>query len=277
MTTLCITLQMGIAGRRIPGSGCRDMLPFDRREALLQELRERKTVNIADAAERYRIGEATIRRDLEKLERRGLARRIYGGAVLVEGLDAEIPMDVREKTEQAQKETIGRLAAELAEDGDVLILDSSSSTLAMIGHLKARKDLTIITNGLKAAGLAGDLGGAKVYCCGGRLRELSQSLVGMSARQFIRSHSARRLFFSCRAVSFEAGVCDSSDEEAELRQDMIASSDEAVLLAASSKFDASAFCRICGLDELDAVVTDLRPGERWMERLGQCAVRVVCP
>lgn len=253
------------------------MLPFDRRQELLALLRANKSVNIAEAAERFHIGEATIRRDLEKFENRGLARRIYGGAVLLEGLDAEIPMDVREKTEQAQKEIIGRLAAELVEDGDVLILDSSSTTLTMIGCLKTRKDLTIITNGLKAADVAGDLAYAKVYCCGGRLRELSKSLVGMSARQFIRSHSARRLFFSCRAINCDAGICDNSDEEAELRQDMIAASSEAILLAASSKFNATAFCRICGLADIDAVVTDTMPSEQWMKCLSESGVRAVYP
>jgi DeoR/GlpR family transcriptional regulator of sugar metabolism len=253
------------------------MLPFERRQELLTQLRDKKSVNIAEAAKQFHIGEATIRRDLEKLEIRGLARRIYGGAVLLEGLDAEIPMDVREKTEQAQKEIIGRLAAELVEDGDVLILDSSSTTLTMIDHLKARKDLTIITNGLKAADLAGDLPHAKVYCCGGRLSELSKSLVGMSARQFIRSHSAKRIFFSCRAVNYETGICDSSDEEAELRQDMIAASSEAILLAAYSKFNATAFCRICGLADVDAIVTDSTPDALWVKHLSESGVRVVTP
>jgi DeoR/GlpR family transcriptional regulator of sugar metabolism len=243
------------------------MLSFDRRQELLEQLKERKTVRISEAAEQFHIGEATIRRDLEKLEKRGLARRIYGGAVLVEGLDAEIPMDVREKTEQSQKDVIGRLAAGLVEDSDVLILDSSSSILSMIGHLGSRKDLTIITNGLKAADFAGDLANAKVYCCGGRLRELSKSLVGMNARQFIRSHSAGKLFFSCRAVNQELGVCDSSDEEAELRQDMIASSGQVILLAAASKFNSSAFCRICGFDKIDTVVTDTVLTQEWEDHL----------
>jgi DeoR/GlpR family transcriptional regulator of sugar metabolism len=251
------------------------VLSYDRRQELLDQLRERKTIRISEAAGEFHIGEATIRRDLEKLEKQGLARRIYGGAVLLEGLDAEIPMDVREKTEQAQKESIGRLAASIVEDGDVLILDSSSSTLAMISFLMVKKDLTIITNGLKAADMAGDLGNSKVYCCGGRLRELSKSLVGMSARKFIRSHSAGKLFFSCRAVNLEMGVCDSSDEEAELRQDMIASCKKAILLAASSKFNGSAFCQICGFEDIDVILTDLMPDEQWMKHLSNFNVRLI--
>lgn len=251
------------------------MLSFDRREALLAQLREKKTVRISEAAKEFYIGEATIRRDLEKLEKRGLARRVYGGAVLVEGLDAEIPMDVRERTEQAQKEAIGRLAAGLVEDGDTLILDSSSSVLSMIPHLGAKKDLTVITNGLKAAELAGELGCAKVYCCGGRLRELSKSLVGMNARQFIRGYSVRKLFFSCRCVNMEHGVCDSSDEEAELRRDMIASSAEAILLAVSTKFDTGAFCSICGLEDINTIITDAEPEERWKDYLERNHVTVI--
>lgn len=252
-----------------------DMLPDGRRQELLRRLKETKSLCIAEEAKRFHIGEATIRRDLEKLERRGLARRIYGGAALVEGLDAEIPMDVRERTEPAQKQSIGRLAAALVEDGDIIVLDSSSSVLSMVPHLGARKGLTIITNGLKAAELAGELGSAKVYCCGGRLRELSKSLVGMSARQFIRGHSAMKLFFSCRAVNMEMGVCDSSDEEAELRQDMIASCGQAVLLAAASKLGSGAFCRICGIDAIDTLITDSLPDERWREYLAQSHVRLI--
>lgn len=253
------------------------MTSFERRQELLEQLKEQKSVNIAEAAEHFHIGEATIRRDLEKLEKRGIARRIYGGAVLLEGLDAEIPMDVREKTEQSQKDVIGRLAAELVEDGDVLILDSSSSILSMIAHLNCCKDLTIITNGLKAADLAGNLDKAKVYCCGGRLRELSKSLVGMNARQFIKSHSARKLFFSCRSVNMEMGICDSSDEEAELRQDMIASSNQAILLSASTKFGTSAFCRICSMESINTIITDTAPSTEWEKHIKGYNIKILYP
>lgn len=252
------------------------MLSDERREALLALLREKKSIKIADAAKEFYIGEATIRRDLEKLEKRGLARRVYGGALLVEGPDAEIPMDVRERMERVRKETIGRLAAQLVEDGDTLILDSSSSVISMIEHLYGRKGLTIITNGLKAAELAGELPDAKVYCCGGRLRELSKSLVGMTARQFIRSHSVSKLFFSCRSVNFQYGLCDLSEEEAELRQDMIASSAQVFLLAVSTKFDENAFCRICGFQDIDVIITDTLPSQQWIDFFDQYHVKVLC-
>lgn len=251
------------------------MMAVERREEILRILKEKRAVSVEELAGRLFIGPATIRRDLDTLQRQRLLRRTHGGAVLLEGLDAEIPLTVREGERSQEKQRIGQLAAALVRDGDSVILDSSSTTYSMIPHLKARENLMCITNGAKTAPALGALPHARIYCTGGRLRENSLSFVGEQARRAIGDYHVETLFFSCRGITREHGAMDSSDEEAELRRAMIAISRRVVLLCDGSKFDQTAFYHVCGLEELDCIVTDRQPDGQWMDFLHERGVQVI--
>lgn len=127
------------------------MLTLERQQEILSLIKQRKSVSVAELSKRFFIGEASIRRDLDKLEKKGLVKRTYGGAVLVSGLDSEIPLFIREEEQRGAKQLIGQLAASLVEDDQIIFMDSSSTVLSMAPYLKGRQRLTVITNGAKAA------------------------------------------------------------------------------------------------------------------------------
>lgn len=241
------------------------MLSLERQQQILEHLKVHKAASITQLAEQFYIGEATIRRDLNKLEKLNLVKRTYGGAVLIEGPNSDIPLSVREKEQAAAKDVIGRLAADYVNDGDVLIMDSSTTTLAMIPYLQQKNDLTIITNGLKTAASLGDTLHTRVYCTGGSLRENSLSLVGTGAQAYMRNFSAQKLFFSCRGIDPVNGAMDHSEQEAELRKVMMDCADEVYLLCDSSKFDNKAFYRICGFDRIHVLITDTQPSDAFLQ------------
>lgn len=255
--------------------GVNIVLNLERQNRVLSILKEKKSVKVEELAKQLCIGAATIRRDLETLQKQRLVKRTYGGAVLLEGLNAEIPLYVRENERSVEKESIAQRAATLVHDGDILILDSSSTTYNMIKFLKHRENLTVITNGVKTAITLGELLHAKVYCSSGRLRENSLSLVGDSAKRFICDYRVETLFFSCRGIARDVGAMDSSDEEAELRKEMIRASRRVVLLCDNSKFDKTAFYKVCGFDAIDTVVTDQQPDGEWRSLFEQQGIEVL--
>ena len=241
------------------------MLTLERQQAIVDYLKKKKSTTVTELSKLLFIGEATIRRDLNKLEKEGVLKRTYGGAVLLEGLDIEIPLAVRVEEQKKPKEVIGQLAAGLVSDGNIIVIDSSSTALRMIPYLKDRANLTVITNGNKTSMELGELLHTKVYCTGGILRENSMSFIGELARKCIQEFYTDLLFFSCKSISMEGGLSDVNNDEAELRRLMIRNCEKAVLLCDSSKFDTKSFCHICDFKEIRCVITEKEPPKRWME------------
>lgn len=235
------------------------MFTLQRQNAIMEYFREHKAASIHELAVVFNIGEATIRRDLDKLEQQKLLTRTYGGAVLQQSTNAEIPLIVREQEQSAAKELIGKTAASLVADGDVIILDSSTTTNAMIPYLKSKKNLTIVTNGVRSVTLMAELPDAAVYCTGGKLRANSHSLVGQAAREFIENITAQKLFFSCRALSVDGTAMDNSENEAELRKIMLRHAAQSFLLCDTSKLGNSAFYKICGCEAVSGIIMEKQP------------------
>ena len=252
------------------------MLSLERQNKIMEILKLKKSVRVSELAEKFYICESTIRRDLIKLEKKGYINRSYGGALLLEGLNTEIPLSVREHEQLDGKNEIGKKAAGFVQDGDCMILDSSSTTFQMIKYLRNRKDLVIITNGLKTAAAAGQELDCRVYCTGGVLRENSSSLVGYGAEEFIRRRSVQKLFFSCRSVSLSLEAMDVSDEEAELRKIMIECAEKAYLLCDHTKLGNSAFNRICHLSEIGVLITDISPEPTFADDLKKSGLELLC-
>ena len=251
------------------------MFAIERQYNIMNELRKEKSLSVSNLSKKFFIGEATIRRDLEKLERAGLLKRTYGGAVLLEGLDSEVPLTVRETEQSQEKNTIAQLAAQYITDGDIIIMDSSSTTLKMVPFLRRKEKLTVITNGAKAAIELGEHHHAKIYCTGGMLRENSLSFIGQQARSFIENYCADILFFSCRGLSMEKGLTDSNEEEAELRKVMIKNCKKVILLCDSSKFDKIFFCKVTDFDKINYIITEKKPCQKWLEFFSDKGVNVL--
>lgn len=242
-----------------------EQLPASRQAEILEIIKREKSVSVAGLSERLFINQATIRRDLNTLQKTGLISRTYGGAVLTQGLDSDIPFLVRKGVHSEEKKTIAKLASTLIEDGDTIFLDSSSSTEFMIPFIKDRKNLKIVTNGVKLATLLCSLSDCSIYSTGGKLREQSLSYVGNIALENLRSFNFNKAFFSCRGVCIENGLTDGNEEEAILRKLIIKKSAQSFLLADSSKFDTVSFCFIATVHDISAIITENPPEKRWIE------------
>jgi DeoR/GlpR family transcriptional regulator of sugar metabolism len=251
------------------------MFSIERHQAILNLLNSVKSITVKELSSKLQTGEATIRRDLAKLEKSGLLKRTHGGAVLDDNIQGEIPLTVRESDKETEKKLIAGHASNLINDGEFIILDSSSTTLRMIPYLKKINNLTVMTNGAKTAVDLANLQNIKVYSTGGLLREKSLSFIGQTANFFLNDFNADLLFFSCRALSMEKGLSDFDEQEAFMRKEMMKASKKTVLLCDHSKFDETSFYRIDSVNCLDTIITDIKPNRRWVKYLDEQQIELI--
>jgi|BarGraIncu00421A_1022006.scaffolds.fasta_scaffold00331_11 DeoR/GlpR family transcriptional regulator of sugar metabolism len=253
------------------------MFALERQAGIAALVASQRRASVPEIAVRFGVSEATVRRDLEFLERSGKVRRAYGGAVTREGLSREIPIDIRAREHADAKAVIGRLAAGLVGPGDTIMLDASTTTLAMVEHLRGFDNLRVITFGLRTAQTLGDVVGQGVYLCGGELHPSTLSVTGYQAEEFVRNYYADKLFISARAISATEGIMDFSDADAHLKQAMLARAATKVLLLDSSKFGARAFSTIGGVGEIDYLITDQQPDGPLQSALEASGVEIILP
>ena len=127
------------------------MLEVERFEKIMEYLREKKTAPVNVLAKRLFVSEATMRRDLSELERKGLVKRLHGGAILLDGANQELPLYLRERQNTDAKRIISEKASHHIVEGQTIFLDASSTAQYLIKYFENYQNLTIITNGLKTA------------------------------------------------------------------------------------------------------------------------------
>ena len=251
------------------------MLTLERQNAIRDILHREKAVSITDLSGRFTTSTASIRRDLEKLELQGLVKRTYGGAVLIEGVTEEIPLFVREIEQKEAKQKIAETAARYIADQDKIFMDSSTTTKELTGFLSGKKNLTVITNGIRAMTDLSQQGNVEVYGISGKLRKPSLSMVGSQAETNVTNYWGSKLFFSCTGMWISHGAMDYSDAEAEIRKKMMSVSQEVILLCDHTKFDRPAFYKICPFSQIHILITDQKLSGQWETLLQQSGVEIV--
>lgn len=247
------------------------MLAAERRNLILQKVQEEKKVVVNELSREYGVSEETIRRDLEKLEEDGHVTKSYGGAVLNEKSSIDLPFNIRWNSNPQGKQKIAELISREIRDGDHIILDASTTAVFIAKNIKQKRHLTVITNSLEILLELSDVTGWEVIATGGYLKSRTMSLYGKKASDGFASYHADKAFFSCKGFNLEKGVTDGNDDSAGVKQSILSAAGKIYLAVDSTKFGAVAFAKICGMSELDVVVTDQKPEEKWLEvfeRLG---------
>ena len=224
-----------------------------RLEEILECLRARHFVSIAYLAEALYVSQATVRRDVEKLEALGAVKTVYGGVVLAEYENTPVPIFFRDKENSAIKEQIAESAATLIRDNSTIIFDSSSTVRRICKHILTRKGLTVVTNNLRVCEELKN-SDVKVISTGGTLLRGRECFVGHFAESFIRQIKADMLFFSSQGISENGDITDSSEEEIALRKAMIEVSKEQFFLCDSSKLGRDLPFVLCNKADVTDVI-----------------------
>lgn len=251
------------------------MLAIERRNTILSKLQTDKKVVVSDLSALFDVTEETIRRDLEKLEDEGLAKKTYGGAVLNESLNIDIPYIVRKKANVEGKQYIANIVGDMIADGDHIILDGSSTALFIAKRIKDKKNITVITNSVEILLELADRKGWKILSTGGSLKEGGLALVGYQAERMISTFHVDTAVFSCKGIDAEQGITDSNESDAQIKKLMLQASKKRILAVDSSKFDKISFTKICAISDIDIIVTDKTPDESFMKTAQTAGVEIV--
>ena len=231
---------------------------------MLNKEREQEIVNILTATNGFVTvknlcdtlfaSESSIRRDLKALEARGVVKRTYGGAELVNSFPSIMTFSRRSQNNIQAKRNIAKKAATLVEDGSILFLDQSSTSFYLAGEIVNRPSLTVVTNNIEIMMLLSNTG-IHVISSGGYLNSENRNcLLGSDAMRTFENIYADMVFFSVKSVSDDGIVSDFAREEVTVRGSMLKNAAKKVFLCDSSKFGTRAAYRQCTLSEVDCLI-----------------------
>ena len=189
------------------------------------------------------------------MEKEGVIKKVYGGALPIAAADREIPMGIRQRDALKAKDIMAQKACKYINDGDVVILDGSSSAMAMVKYLTQFKELIVITSGAKTAVALAEAG-IRTFCTGGMMITNSFSYVGQQAQDFIAGINADVLFFSCHGMSEDGNATDLSMEEVNLRKIMMRHAKRKILLCDKSKYGKVYFYNLCTKKDVEDIITE---------------------
>ena len=241
------------------------MLAIERRNAILEKLQAERRVVVSELSQIYKVSEETIRRDLEKLENDGFVIKSYGGAVINENANVDLPFNIRKKRNVISKQKIAEVISSRIKDGTSIMLDASSTAVYIAKALKERKNLTLITNSIEILIEMFDTPNVNVLSTGGAMREGSFALVGPQTDKMLKSYHVDVAIVSAKGFDLETGMTDTEELDANNKKTMLHAGREKVLAVDSSKFGKTAFTEIGTLEDISMVVTDAKPDEVWLQ------------
>lgn len=231
-------------------------MQFERQQAILRLLEQHHTATVRQLAEAVYASEASVRRDIEALEKQGCVQKLYGGVVLAQYKNSVIPLSLRDSEHAAAKEQLAQKAAALIHDGAAILLDASSTARRILKYISHRRNLKIITNSLRVFHEAEALH-AKLYCTGGALNKSNYAFSGPAAERFLRAVSADILFFSSQGLSLDGEISDASEEETSLRRVMLTRAEKKIFLCDSSKLGQKRLFTVCTKKDVDRILCDV--------------------
>ncbi|NBC82934.1 MAG: DeoR family transcriptional regulator [Bacteroidetes bacterium] len=232
------------------------MLATQRREKIIDLLREDGSAKVAKLARVFRVSEVTIRQDLEQLERDGKLVREHGGAYLeqVEHFAKNLALFNQENLDK--KSAIAAKAMNYIRDGEIIILDSGSTTTEIAKRLKGFHNLTVITNSLNIGLEIGGSPGIELMVTGGDFKPPTLSLTGQKASDFFSNIHVDKLFLATAGISLKSGLTYPSISDIVVKKAMIDAADEVYLVADSTKIGKSSLASLGALSLIDYIITD---------------------
>lgn len=252
------------------------VLPVERLKKIEELLTENGSVVVSNLSTQFNVSEETIRRDLEKLSKTMKFRRVRGGAFLYESSDTEVPVRIREKIYIEEKQVIGLKSVEFINDGETIILDSSTTALYIAKILnESKKKVTVITNSIAISTELAENSNIKVISLGGTMRRSTKSFVGYMTTDHLSHLHADKAFISCTSVNLDFGISDSHGLESRVRKEMLKHAKQKFLVVDYTKFEEPAMNKICDFEELDYIIVDKKIDSKHLKNLEAIDVQVI--
>lgn len=251
----------------------------ERQSQIVESLLSKGRVSVSEICDEFHVSEMTARRDLARLEHQGLLRRYHGGAEAILGRSYEPSFKTRASRFQAAKAAIGMKAAELIADGESIALDVGTTTLEIVPALAEKHNLTIVTSCLQIANavvrqLALEVA-ARLILTGGVVRPRELSMVGPIPEKTYEGLHVDKAFVGAAGISPENGLTEFNVDDAQIKQVLIRSARECIVVADGSKFGVTSFTSYAPLKAVDLIVTDRSAPMEIVEEIRRHDVQVL--
>ena len=256
------------------------MLAYERQAAILEQLREKRVVKIADLANRFGVAPLTVRRDLDVLQDQKIVRRIFGGAVLAvepEELNPNTVLFADESPDNEayrRKQAIAKAAASLVKEGETIMMGTGTTVYEVSKYLRRFSNLTIITGNLSIINELVDTGNT-IYVIGGVLEPNEYYINSQGDYSMHRRFCADKCFISCDGVTAKFGVTADYPPNTRSGHVSMEQSNQTIVVCGSQKIGRNGKSITCPIDEIDILVTDDSVSEEYCEELCKAGVKVI--
>ena len=214
-------------------------------------------------------------KDLTELEQQGMLKRTHGGAISRNYANYEQTSMEKEGQNVAQKQAIARLAAQYVHSGDVIALDTGTTTFELARHIVNIPNLTVITNDLKIAGFLEQNSDIAIVLLGGMVRHNFHCTIGSSVLSALEAFYVDTLFVATNGISIVRGLSTFRIDIAEIKRKMIAVSAKVVALADSTKINNETFSAFAGIQDIHTLVTDQKADREFVREAVSLGIEVV--
>ena len=249
------------------------MLAEERRLKLSEWTRTEGRLDANAAANSLDVAVETVRRDLDVLQRRGVLRRVHGGAIALERFAHEYTIPERYGHNPDKKKLVGNVAASFIPDEGCIFVDGGTTTETLAPHLRDKPGLLVVTNNLTLARLIAD-STTQTYVLGGKIRPATLSAVGAKTCEDLKELNAVVSFIGANGFSLAAGVTAFDTDEALVKKTMMANSQERILVADSSKFGSTYPAKFAAFKDFDRIVTNIDVDENFTDAMVSAGVEV---
>ena len=249
--------------------------PLERKNQILDIIRHKGRVTVDELKEVFKVSGATIRRDLEFLERQGLITRAHGGAI-IRGKVALEPDYFEEKQKfLEEKIRIGKEASKMVEEGEVIFLEASTTVLQMAKFLRDKRELSVITNSLEIAQELRGIEGISLVVIGGTLRKRTNSLIGPLAELSLSQMRFDKAFIGISALDPSSGITTPTLEEAQTKKEIVKAANQVIALCDHSKFGEQNFAFVMPLEKINILITDKGVSSSFKGEIEKKGIKVV--
>ncbi len=236
--------------------GALSMLKAQRVNAILEFVKEKESVSLDELVERFDVSKNTIRRDIQELVDGEKLVKVYGGVSIAKPLT--VPYQDRKIKQFNEKQQLAKLAAEFVEEGDIIFIDSGTTTVEMLEFMK-HKNITIVTNNLDFTLDASAYPNLHIYSTGGVFERSTRSYVGTESAEVIQKYNFNKAFMASTGISLDKGITNSSPLETQVKAKVIQKSEQVFILVDHTKFDKYALTTYCDFSEIDYLITNQEP------------------
>lgn len=246
----------------------------ERRKTILELLDKEDKVHVSKLAKELNVSDETIRRDLDRLEKEGKLKKVYGGAVKERSKIWEQPFEKRSFEKRNEKRALCKKAAELVMDGDIIMIGYGSTTLELIDFIRDKKDLTVITASVPVLISAMEKINGRIIFIGGEVNKNQQSCVGPLTERILERLKVNKVFLSASGLSIYDGLTDHELDGANVSRKMIERGEETIVLSDHTKFGKTTFAFIAPINSVSAIVTDSNCPDEWKTYLSEQGIEL---